>query len=213
MGNAVRHVVWDWNGTLLDDVHAMLGAVNRVCLHYGRAAVELDEWRAMFSRPLPACYERLLGRALSARDWDDIDVLYHEEYRALLDTCRLAAGVPDLLRGWSGTQSLLSLWFHDELVPLVDRHGLTGLFTRVDGLRRAAGGGSKAGHLAAHLADQGLDPADVLLVGDVVDDAEAALHVGARAVLVTTGMGDRPRLTATGVPVVDSIQEAFARFT
>ncbi|MEU6156079.1 HAD family hydrolase [Actinosynnema sp. NPDC047251] len=210
MTNAVKHVVWDWNGTLLDDAHAMLGAVNRVCLHYGRAAVELDEWRAMFSRPLPACYERLLGRALSVDDWAHIDLLYHDEYRTLLDTCGLATGVPDLLRGWAGTQSLLSMWFHDELVPLVAEHGLTGLFTRVDGLLRDTGGGSKAGHLADHLARLALDPADVVLIGDVVDDAEAARHVGARAVLVTTGMGDRPRLEATGVPVVDSIPEALA---
>ncbi|MEU4802478.1 HAD family hydrolase [Actinosynnema sp. NPDC023587] len=211
MTNAVKHVVWDWNGTLLDDAHAMLDAVNQVCLRYGRAVVALDEWRAMFSRPLPACYERLLGRALSAVDWTDIDVLYHERYRTLLGTCRLATGVPDLLRGWAGTQSLLSLWFHDELVPLVAEHGLTALFTRVDGLRRDTSGGSKAGHLAEHLAHQGLDPADVVLIGDVVDDAEAARHVGARAILVTTGMGDRPRLEATGVPVVDSIPEALAR--
>ncbi|CAL9590758.1 Phosphoglycolate phosphatase [Actinosynnema sp. ALI-1.44] len=210
MGSALKHVVWDWNGTLLDDTHAVLHAVNRVCGRYGRAALTLDEWRAVFSRPLIACYEGLLGRALSEQDWADIDLVYHVEYRALLDTCGLATGVPDLLRTWSGTQSLLSMWFHDELVPLVERLGLAGLFTRVDGLRVDVGGGSKAEHLAEHLAHQGLDPRDVVLIGDVVDDAEAARHVGARAVLVTTGVGERRRLEATGMPVVDSIPEALA---
>ncbi|MBW4721617.1 HAD family hydrolase [Saccharothrix obliqua] len=209
----MRHVVWDWNGTLLNDTHAVLKAVNRVCTHFGRVEVSLTEWRAMFSRPLVACYERLLSRTLSAADWALIDLLYHEEYRGLLDTCRLADGVPDHLRTWPGTQSLLSMWFHDELVPLVTAFGLTGLFTRVDGLRLDTDGGSKAEHLAQHLAHQGLDPADVVLIGDVVDDAEAARHVGARAILVTTGVGDRGKLAATGVPVVDSIPEALARLS
>jgi len=211
VGKAARHVVWDWNGTLLDDTHAVLKSVNRVCLHFGREEVSLAEWRAMFSRPLLACYERLLGRPLSTRDWAEIDLLYHEEYRALLDTCRLATGVPDHLHDWPGTQSLLSMWFHDELVPLITTYGLVGLFTRVDGLRLATGGGSKAEHLAEHLHHQGLDPADVVVIGDVADDAEAARHVGARAVLVTTGVVDRARLEATGAPVVDSIPEALAR--
>ncbi|XVV05627.1 HAD family hydrolase [Actinosynnema sp. CA-248983] len=207
---AVKHVVWDWNGTLLDDTHAVLHAVNQVCGRYGRAALTLEEWRAVFSRPLIACYEGVLGRALSEQDWAEIDLVYHVEYRALLDTCGLAAGVPDLLHTWSGTQSLLSMWFHDELVPLVERMGLAGLFTRVDGLRVDVGGGSKAEHLAKHLAHQGLDPRDVVVIGDVVDDAEAARHVGAQAVLVTTGVGERRRLAATGMPVVDSIPEALA---
>ncbi|WP_309112875.1 HAD family hydrolase [Saccharothrix sp.] len=206
----VKHVVWDWNGTLLDDTHAVLHAVNQVCGRYGRAALTLEEWRAVFSRPLIACYEGVLGRALSEQDWADIDLVYHVEYRALLDTCGLAVGVPDLLRTWSGTQSLLSMWFHDELVPLVERMGLTGLFTRIDGLRVDVGGGSKAEHLAEHLEHQGLDPRDVVVIGDVVDDAEAARHVGAQAVLVTTGVGERRRLAATGMPVVDSIPEALA---
>ncbi|NUT97680.1 MAG: HAD family hydrolase [Saccharothrix sp.] len=205
----MKHVVWDWNGTLLDDTHAVLHAVNQVCRRYGRAALTLEEWRAVFSRPLIACYEGVLGRALSEQDWADIDLVYHVEYRALLDTCGLAAGV-DLLHRWSGTQSLLSMWFHDELVPLVDRLGLAGLFTRVDGLRVDVGGGSKAEHLAEHLEQQKLHARDVVVIGDVVDDAEAARHVGAQAVLVTTGVGERRRLAATGMPVVDSIPEALA---
>jgi phosphoglycolate phosphatase-like HAD superfamily hydrolase len=208
-----RHVVWDWNGTLLDDNHAVLVGVNSVCAQYGRAAVTLEEWRAVFSRPILACYEKVLGRPLTEADWDVIDQHYHSAYRLELDTCGLAAGVPDLLHEWRDagrTQSLLSMWFHDELVPLVGKLSLTDLFARVDGLRGYNMGGSKAAHLIEHLEAQELDPADVVLIGDVVDDAEAAAQAGAQCVLVTTGMMPRARLAAAGVPVTDSIPEALA---
>jgi len=207
-----RHIVWDWNGTLLDDNQATLISVNSVLAEFGRGPLDLAAWRAAFSRPLTACYERLIGQRLTTQDWARIDVLYHDAYRAELASCGLAVGVPQLLREWRAagrTQSLLSMWFHDELMSMLGELSLTELFTHVDGLRGANLGGSKAAHLAEHLAAVPVDPADVVLIGDVVDDAEAALSVGARCVLVSTGVMDRPRLEAAGVPVADSITEAL----
>lgn len=209
---SVKHIVWDWNGTLLDDNDAVLAGVNAVCAHFGRAPITLDDWREAFSRPLVPCYEQLLGRSLAAADWDALDLLYHDTYRDLLNTTRLAAGVPDELRRWAaagGSQSLLSMWFHHELVPLVEQHRLTSLFARVDGLRASTGGGSKSAHLAEHLAAQRLDPATVLVIGDVLDDAVAAQHVGAQCVLVATGVMSQRKLLAAGVPVAPTVADAI----
>jgi phosphoglycolate phosphatase-like HAD superfamily hydrolase len=208
----VSHIVWDWNGTLLDDNLAVLAAVNEVCAGFGRPALTWDEWREVYARPMRLSYEKILGRELSEEDWARVDKLYHERYDLLLHTCGLAPGVPDGLRAWgeSGrTQSLLSMWFHAQLVPTIDGFGLTELFQRVDGLRSAVGGGSKAEHLANHLTAQQLDPADVVLIGDVVDDADAARAVGANCVLVTTGAMSRTALQATGFPVTDSVPDAL----
>lgn len=208
----VRHVVWDWNGTLLDDNAAVIAAVNAVCAEFGRGPVELDEWRGLFTRPIVRSYERLLDRTLSTEDWAALDFRYHHSYRELLHTCRLAAGAPEALREWRSagkTQSLLSMWFHDELVPLITELELLDFFARVDGLRDRIGGGSKDAHLAAHLAALNLDPAEVVVIGDVLDDARAAAHVGAQCVLVTTGMTTADALRGNGYPVVDSIPAAI----
>jgi phosphoglycolate phosphatase-like HAD superfamily hydrolase len=207
-----RHIVWDWNGTLLDDNHAVVSAVNRVCAAFDREHIDIDEWRAVFSRPLVQCYERLLRRPLGEQDWARIDVLYHSAYRELLHTCGLAPGVLDALQDWvktGGSQSLLSMWFHDELVPLVTEMGLLSFFDRVDGLRAEVGGGSKAEHLRSHLAAQELDAQDVVLIGDVLDDAYAAEQAGTHCVLVTTGVMNRAKLEKSGFPVADSVHEAL----
>lgn len=208
-----RHIVWDWNGTIFSDNHAVVAAVNSVCESYGRPSITLEQWRTIFSRPLLACYERLLGRSLTQEDWAWIDRTYHEAYRELLPTCALADGVPEVLRQWrtaGGSQSLLSMWFHHELVPMVSEFGLDELFGRVDGLRAEIGGGPKAEHLDKHLAELGVDPRETVVIGDVADDAEAAAHAGARCVLVTTGVMSRAALEATGAPVADSIREAVS---
>ncbi|ADB33469.1 Haloacid dehalogenase domain protein hydrolase [Kribbella flavida DSM 17836] len=208
----VSHIVWDWNGTLLDDNAAVLAAVNEVCAGFGRPPLSWDEWREVYARPMRLSYERILDRELSEDDWAKVDKLYHERYDLLLHTCGLAPGVPDGLHAWSAsgrTQSLLSMWFHAQLVPTIDGFGLTELFSRVDGLTTAVGGDSKAEHLARHLTAQDLDPTDVVLIGDVVDDATAAASVGAQCVLVTTGAMSRTALQATGFPVTDSVPDAL----
>jgi phosphoglycolate phosphatase-like HAD superfamily hydrolase len=120
----------------------------------------------------------------------------------------LAADAKEALTSWPGTQSLLSMWFHDELVPALETYGLTGHFTRVDGLRTEIGGHLKAGHLAAHLRQLGVDGSDAVLIGDSLDDADAASSVGAGVVLYTGGFTDATRLRALGCPVADTLVEA-----
>jgi len=80
---------------------------------------------------------------------------------------------------------------------------------RVDGLRRSDGGG-KAEHLRAHLAALELEPEQVLLVGDALDDLAAARAVGAGCVLYDGGSHHRQALEATGEPVVDRLTDAVA---
>ena len=208
----VKHVVWDWNGTLLNDNHAVLAAVNEVCAGFGRAELSWGEWQAAYARPMRLSYEQILQRALDEEEWAQVDKLYHDRYDALLHTCELAAGAHDVLRAWTAggrTQSLLSMWFHSRLTPTVEHYSLTQYFTRVDGLPGEIGGGSKADSLIRHLEAQQLDPSDVVLIGDVVDDANAAQAAGARCVLVTTGAMTLEALQATGAPVTTSITEAL----
>ncbi|MFF1817870.1 HAD family hydrolase [Kribbella sp. NPDC058245] len=209
----ISHVVWDWNGTLLHDNDIVLAAVNEVFVELGGTAITWPAWQAAYTRPMRVSYETVLARLLNEEEWAQVDRLYHDRYDALLAEALLADGTQDVLEqlAESGrTQSLLSMWFHDRLTPTIDEFGLTSHFTRIDGLVAEVGGGSKADSLTRHLEAQNLDPANVVLIGDVVDDAEAAKAAGATSILVTTGAMSRAALEATGMPVTASIQEAVA---
>ncbi len=208
----VSHVVWDWNGTLLLDDDAVLAAVNEVCATFGVSPLTWERWREVYARPVRTTYEQILDRSLDDDGWARVDRIFHDQYDVQLPTSKLAPDVRTQLKEWGatgGTQSLLSMWFHRQLVPLVAEFGLTEYFTRIDGLTTELGGESKIEHLAHHLQAQELDPADVLVIGDVVDDALAAQAVGAQVVLVSTGAMARAALESTGVPVADSITEAL----
>jgi phosphoglycolate phosphatase-like HAD superfamily hydrolase len=204
----VAHLVWDWNGTLLDDLALVVAATNASLASVGGPSVTAEQHRREFRRPISAYYEYVLGRSITAEEFADLDRAFHDAYRDGLTGTLLAPDAWAAIAAWTGSQSLLSMWFHDELVPMVRTHGLDARLSRVDGLRADLGGGPKAPHLRAHLDALGLAGAECVLIGDSVDDAQAAEAAGAGIVLYGGGFTDTERLRGTGLPVATTLVEA-----
>lgn len=207
---ARAHLVWDWNGTLLDDLNLVVSSSNSAFTAAGGRGVDADEHRLQFRRPVAEFYAEVLGRAVDSEEFGRLDRIFHDAYRVGLTTTSLAADATTAMKSWPGTQSLLSMWFHDELVPALETYGLAGAFTRVDGLRTEVGGDLKAGHLARHLDELGVAGHETVLIGDSLDDAAAAASVGAGVVLYTGGFTHPSRLRASGHPVADTLVDAIA---
>ncbi|MEU2061599.1 HAD family hydrolase [Streptomyces sp. NPDC013455] len=208
------HIVWDWNGTLFHDNDAIIGATNAAFAELGLAPITLEQYRSLYCVPVPKFYERLLGRLPTDTEWELMDGVFHRHYAQHRVRCGLTEGAADLLAGWRSaghSQSLLSMYGHEELVPLVRGFGIETHFVRVDG-RTGPSGGSKAEHMVRHLKALAgtVELARTVVIGDAADDAVAARHAGARAVLYTGGSHSRASLEDVGVPVVDSLAEAVA---
>ncbi|GGV61963.1 HAD family hydrolase [Streptomyces massasporeus] len=207
------HIVWDWNGTLFHDIDAIIGATNAAFAELGLEPLTLEKYRELYCVPVPKFYERLMGRLPTEAEWEAMDDIFHRYYAEHRTACGLTVGAVELLAGWCSagrSQSILSMYVHEELVPLVRGFGIEPHFIRVDG-RTGPSGGSKAEHMVRHLASlSGVAPERTVVIGDAADDAVAALHVGARAVLYTGGSHSRVSLETVGVPVVDTLEEAVA---
>jgi phosphoglycolate phosphatase-like HAD superfamily hydrolase len=204
----VKHLVWDWNGTLLDDLKLVVDATNVCLAAVGGPVITAEEHRRDFRRPILDYYAHVLERPVDQVEFQLLDDAFHDAYRRRIGEVRLAPDALEAMARWTGTQSLLSMFFHDELLVEVERHGLAARLVRVDGLPGTVGGHKKAGYLERHLEALGLDPAEVVLIGDSVDDGDAALTLGAAAVLYAGGFTDTALLKATGLPVAHSLVEA-----
>lgn len=211
-----RHVVWDWNGTLFDDLPLIVRAANASLVALGGEPISMERYRTTFRRPIREFYAELLGRPLDDTAWEVVDEVFHDTYDTLAEHADLAVDARAALDRVSEAgvvQSLLSMWHHERLLLQLDRLGITTHFVRVDG-RRGEGGGSKLPFLEAHLEEllahhAELAPTDVLVIGDTLDDAGAAAHVGTRCVLYAGGEHGPDALAATGFPVARSLMEAL----
>lgn len=213
----MRHVIWDWNGTLFDDQHIVVAAVNATIAPLGAGPITADDYREHYTRPVRVFYDRLIGRLIEDEEWESFDDTFHASYRGLLDDAKLHAEATDAIgrvRDNGYSQSLLSMYFHDELVPLVEQHGLTPELLRIDGLRGARGA-KKAASMGDHISSLIAHPSApddlraYLVVGDALDDAAAARENGVDCVLFDGGSHDPAALREMGYPVVGTLLEAL----
>jgi phosphoglycolate phosphatase-like HAD superfamily hydrolase len=207
----MRHVIWDWNGTLVDDLPVVVAAVNTSLAELGSPPIDADEYRNHYTRPVRVFYDRLLGRAVTDAEWTQIDATFHGAYEAGLHHVELTEGARHAvaaIRDAGATQSILSMWWHDRLVPEVTRRGLDRYMMRVDG-NVGRGGDTKEGTLRRHLDALG-DVGTPVMVGDSLDDAEAAAATGLRCVLYDGGSHHRVELERPGFPIAAGLVEAVS---
>lgn len=205
-----RHVVWDWNGTLLDDLHVVIEAINLSMSALGFDPIDAHGYRDHFTRPVRTFYDSLLGRPLADNEWDLLNQGFHHHYFALVPTAQLAPDAEAALstveeRGWS--QSLLSMSPQGSLETVVAGTGIAHYFELIDGLSGPTGG-VKARHLEEHLGALEVTPDRAVVIGDTPDDAAAARQVGASVVLYDGGSHHLPVLEEVGAPLAHTLLEA-----
>ncbi len=204
------HVIWDWNGTLLDDLDVVIEAANVGLVEFGVGPIDEDLYRDHFTRPVRAFYNSLFGRPVTDAEWRKLNHVFHVEYMARADRAELtedALEALDTVGAKPHAQSLLSMSPQDWLESIVARKGVLHRFGLVSGLTGETGG-LKARHMEEHIDGLGLDPARTVVIGDTPDDATAARHVGANVVLYDGGSHHLPVLQQTYAPVAHSLVEA-----
>lgn len=216
INDRMRHVVWDWNGTLLDDFPVIMGAVNEALTELGFLPIDGDAYRDHYTRPVPLFYERVLGQALTPEQFEIIDTRFYAAYRARVQEARLyddALESMERIAAVGASQSLLSMLREPDLHEGLSRHGLGQQFLCIDGLREAHGP-KKSVHLARHMEQVaallgGCDPERWVMIGDALDDALAAQENGLPCVLLDGGSHHRSDLEKAGVPVAGTLAEAL----
>src|SRR4051812_17359014 len=96
----VTHLVWDWNGTLLDDLDLVVAATNAAFAVVGGPAVTAEEHRRDFRRPIVDYYAHVLGRPVRQAEFEQLDRAFHDAYRKRLVDCALAQDAVEAINSW-----------------------------------------------------------------------------------------------------------------
>ncbi len=207
------HVIWDFNGTLLDDARLCWRIGNGMLLEDGRDPITYDQYLRWVDFPIQRFYENL-GYSLSPGEYVEVSEAYHRLYDSRLPEAGLQEGVDAVLEALEDagvTQSILSAYHQDGLDREVARLGITGYFTDVIGLSDKLGR-SKVQTALDWMRIRGLSPGEIVMVGDTTHDAEVTAALGCDCVLYSGGHNDRERLIESGLPVIDHMDELLPFF-
>ena len=206
----ILHIIWDWNGTLLDDTQAGVNAINAMLAARGLPQIDVPRYRDVFGFPVSGFY-RKIGFSLDRENWDAVAHEFHALF--LADTSiRLhshATRVLDCFRDAGLGQSILSASEQTILDAMLTQFGITHYFDGVFGVDNLYGC-SKLELGRALLKRLDLDPSAVLLIGDSLHDHEVAQDLGAHCLLIAEGHQSPARLAQSGVPVLNSLADVPA---
>ena len=127
-----KHIVWDWNGTLMDDLWLCLDIVNKMLLCRGLGVVDRVRYREIFGFPLRDYCIRI-GFDLKRDPFERLSDEFNDMYEMRRCECPLQEGVVDRLGEFKneGIQhTLLSAYGQERLLEIVEFYGLSSLFLR-----------------------------------------------------------------------------------
>lgn len=205
--NTIRHVIWDWNGTLLDDVDGCVGVLNGLLQRRGLPHVTRDLYKQRFGFPVRPFYEGL-GFDVSDVAFEALSHEFIGAYKAVLHQVQLhkdALAVIAALNNHVDGQLVVSAMEHNMLGLMLQDYGVMPLLRDHQGTTNLQAG-SKVEVGVAKIRALGLAPAELLLVGDTEHDLELARALGCACVLHAGGHQTRERLALTGCPVVDELE-------
>ena len=190
-----RHVIWDWNGTLLDDLDLCVDVMNGLLGRRGLPLLDRARYLRLFDFPVCDYYERL-GFDFARDRFEKLSVEFISAYDTRRWDCQLqrnATTILESLQAAGVTQSVLSAYRQETLQEIVGHFGLTPYFKRILGLDNIYAH-SKAELGRKWVTELGLPGNEILLIGDTLHDLDVAQAIGVDCVLVACGHHPEARL-------------------
>ena len=204
----MKHIIWDFNGTLLNDTQLSLDLDNDVFEKLGIPSITMEDYKSNMTMPVRDFYPAV-GVDYSKHSYEEIARLWLDEFNQKAVGVGLVSGALELiqkLHEQGRSQSVLSASYEPSVREQCKALGLTPYMKDISGLEDESA--SKKTEIGRRqLRELGLEGRDVVLIGDMLTDAHLAEALGVDCILVSWGHNDMKRLRSSGLPVANEIAE------
>ncbi|MBR6917932.1 MAG: HAD family hydrolase [Clostridia bacterium] len=201
-------VIWDFNGTIADDVMIGIDAANVVLSRRGMPLiVDVEKYREMFCFPIRAYYEKL-GFDFDAEPYEKPADEWTAEFIKREPTLKTHEGCVEVLSAIKSAGIPQIIISSSELVMLERELEILGIRDYFDDVL------GKSDNYASGKVEMAKEWArgkkyNAVFIGDSVHDLETAKAICADCILFSGGHDLRARLAGTGMPVVDSLRDVL----
>ena len=203
-------IIWDWNGTLLNDTAVSIESMNRMLARRGMRLLDEFHYKEIFRFPVKDYYTDL-GFDFSKEGYDKLSVEFISNYRELQHKAGLHEGVKELLGLFHAkgiTQVILSAMERNTLTSDITVRGIVHYFTRILGPEDHLAQG-KTEIAVNFLNTMNIKAQHMLLIGDTMHDFDVAARIGCDCILVAQGHHPFEKLLSTGTCVQKNLADVF----
>lgn len=204
-------IIWDWNGTLLNDTDYCVSTMNSLLADRGLPLLTTKKYREVFSFPVKDYYQTI-GFDFEKEDFSIPAHQYIDLYNRGFDQCSLQEPTVEVLsffRAKGVRQFVLSAMEHEMLEKTLHKKDILHFFEGVAGL---------TDHYAVSKVDQGkmlmknfdIEQEKTWLIGDTVHDFEVAEALGISCILVADGHQSAVRLHKTDAKVIENLRQLIS---
>lgn len=208
MINSFKHIIWDWNGTLFDDVDLCVENMNWLLERYNLPKITKEKYREIFTFPVIEYY-RKAGFNLEKLDFKFIGKEWMDRYEQKKFEAKLAKDAEEIIKFFYNKnieQSILSAYSEHTLIEIVEKFGLRKYFKNIVGLDNIYAE-SKIDLGKKLLERLKLNSNSILLIGDTVHDYEVAKELGCSCVLIASGHQSKTELKKCDCVVLDCLSD------
>ena len=203
-----KHIIWDWNGTVLDDLDLCVDVANNLFSKKNIPTLTVEKYKSIFTIPVKNYYISA-GFDFEKESFEIVGKEWMDEYEARKYECSLHEGLihtMEKIKSKGIQQSLLSAYKQDRLFDMVEKFNLSKYLTHIVGLDNIYAAGKL--HLGKKLMETlGNGHGETLMIGDTVHDFEVAKEIGSDCVLIASGHQNYEILSETGAEVYNSLKE------
>ena len=204
----LKHIIWDWNGTILDDRWLTIAAMNSVLARRNMDELTEDQYLQVFTFPVIEYYRRL-GFDFEKEPFSVSGTEFINEYNARAFEPQLHDGIIDFITELNEndiSHSILSASGQKILDKLAEYHRIGHYFIAVLGQdNHYAYGKIETGKML--IKKLGIAPKNILFIGDTEHDLDVANAIGTHCALLSWGHTSTERLDKREVNVFNAISD------
>ncbi len=204
MKTKYKFIIWDWNGTLYDDLDISFGAINDMLAKRNMPPLDLATFLSYIDTPISRFYEKAFD--LSKETFEDLVGEYYAIYREYAESLPVPAELAEtvrLLKNVGTCQVVVSGYEHAELLHLMKKWGVDGCFDSISGSgdRNAL---PKTERVREMIKKHGFSEKDCVIVGDTDQEYNAAKALDIDCIMVGWGHQPREYIRSFGCPIAEN---------
>lgn len=205
-----KHIIWDYNGTLLDDVQLCVDCMNILLKKYDIQELTLEKYKEIFDFPVKTYYE-CCGFDFSKFDFNVVGVEFIDYYHFHENELKLkpkSAEVIKFFHQQNVKQSVLSAREQNKLNEELKRFNIYQYFDYVSGLdNHLAAGKTENGHKLIEKIN--LPKSEIVLIGDTTHDYEVASELEIDCILIADGHQNKSKLAKSTNRILNKLDDLF----